>query len=195
MGKIWLKSLIHGNPKNRSYLSSPMKTNKILVGLFSVLIPFISIPAKAQNNRPDFCKIHAGNVSQYTSQYNMFSQSANTPFRPFISNSATYNVNKQLIAKPLYYVAISDGSVGVAFQLAGRLGNQTIGKKDVVVQHIKHYPVSGYTQVVGYCVNGVFLPNQKTETYRTMDLPLNTQGALQEAALGIQQEQVGRMFK
>jgi hypothetical protein len=129
-------------------------------------VAFITIQSTAYaQSKPEFCQIHTGNLSKYVSQYNMFDHSAPTPYRPFIQNSRPYNVNKELIAKPLYYVGISDGTVGAAFQLKGKYGNRIISNKDVVVQHIKYYPVSYVFQIVGFCINGTFIASQDNKSY------------------------------
>jgi hypothetical protein len=169
---------------------------KAVKSIFLGAVTFLTIQSTAYaQSKPGFCQIHAGNLSKYVSQYNMFNHSAPTPYRPFIQNSRPYNVNKELIAKPLYYVGISDGTVGAAFQLKGKYGNRIIGNKDVVVQHIKYYPTGSYVQIVGFCINGTFAPVNKVETYTTLDLPLDTQSALQEASLGVVAERTGSMFK
>lgn len=170
---------------------------KIIKSVFmcTVMVISITISSKAQaQNRPDFCQIHIGNLSQYASQYDMINHSAPTPYRPFITNTRAYNINKELIAIPLYYFDLSNGNVGTAFQLKGKLGNLLIGNKDVVVQYIKYQPLSVTAEVIGVCVNGEFgtLQNQ---VYNLFDLPFNTQRALREANFGITQEQIGNAFR
>jgi hypothetical protein len=160
------------------------------------VVTFLTIQSTAYaQSKPGFCQIHAGNLSKYVSQYNMFDHSAPTPYRPFIQNSRPYNVNKELIAKPLYYVGMSDGTIGAAFQLHGKYGNRIISKKDVVVQHIRYYPSSFVFQIAGFCVNGNFIANQDDKVYSDRQLPKDTYHALREASLGVTSEQTGSMFK
>jgi len=111
-----------------------------LIGLFAAIT--IQFAAQAQSN-PQFCQIHSGNVGQYTSQYDIFNHTAQTPYRPFVQNSRVYKVTNDLIAMPLFYAripsnnaSIPDNSVGAAFELKGKYGNHVISNKEVAVQHI-----------------------------------------------------------
>jgi hypothetical protein len=163
-----------------------------LICLFASIT--IQIPAKAQSS-PEFCQIHAGNVSRYVSEYNLFEHYARTPYRSFLTNASVYKVDKQLIAKPLYYMTAPDGNVVAAFQFKGKYGDHVIGDKEVVVQLIKYYSLSSAFEIAGFCINGVFAPAPKVVTYSTADLPFNTLSALQEASISVSGEQVYRMFK
>ncbi|MBD2300052.1 hypothetical protein [Nostoc sp. FACHB-190] len=177
-------------PIENSTTMEPITTNTA-----SDLIPIQSV-AQAQS-RPQFCQIYDGNLNQYVSGYNIdnLNQPTPTPYRPFIHNYQAYKITEQLIAKPLFYTALTDGNIVSAFQLKGIYGNLLITDKDVVVQHIKHSPINSYAEVLGLCINGSFVPPQKQEFYNIVDLPQNTQSALQEAHFGITTEQTGRMFK
>ena len=165
-----------------------MKLIKLLL-ICTVISAIIQSPAQAQS-RPQFCQIHAGNISNYVSQSNLFnSSSPPTPYCPFLQNYQTYKVSEELIATPLFYTALPDGNIDAAFQLKGKYGNLVISDRDVVVQHIKYYRIGSYAQTLEFCLNGAFVLNQNSETYRIMELPLNAQLALGEASLGVIQEQ------
>ncbi len=144
--------------------------------------------------QPHFCKIHAGNLNQYVSEYNMFNGSAPTPYRPFRINYRAYNVTEELIAKPLFYFALSDGNINAAFQLKGELGNNVIKDSDIIVQYIKYYSSKASFEIVGFCVNGTFASVPKPEVYYCIKLPLKTQLALQEAGSNVCAEQIVRLF-
>lgn len=146
-------------------------------------------------SKTDFCQIYNGNLNQYVSQYNIFNSTAPTQFRPFLQNYQAYKISKELIAQPLYYMGFSDGSIGTAFQLKGKLGNTVIGNKDIVVQHIHYYPMSSSFRVAGYCINGAFYPKDEEKARRINELPKYTFFALTEARLGLAEEQVGNLFK
>lgn len=150
--------------------------------------------AQTQYN-PEFCQIHAGNVGQYVSQYNFVDNYTPTPYRLFVGHSRIYNVNQELIAKPLYYMDAPGDNVVAAFQLQGKYGDHVIDGREIAVQIIKYYPMTSSFQIVGFCVNGIFAPAQKVETYDTRNLPLSTLSALQEANYGLVMERTGRLFK
>jgi hypothetical protein len=90
---------------------------------------------------------------------------------------------------------MSNGNIAAAFQLKGKYGNDLIPDKDVVTQHIIISSTSSYSEILGFCVNGTFAASPKTITLDIYKLPLQTQSALQEAKLGISQEQVSNMFR
>lgn len=172
-----------------------MKAIKSFLICAVAVTPLVIQPTAQAQSKPEFCQIHSGNVSQYVSEYNPFNHSTPTIYRPFIQNRQPYQITQELAAKPLFYVAISDGSIGAAFELKGRYGNLLIGNNDVVVQHLKFYPVNSYIEIAGLCVNGTFIASPKKQALPTINLPLQTQSALQEARFGISQEQIGNMFK
>ncbi|WP_414589335.1 hypothetical protein [Scytonema sp. PCC 10023] len=172
-----------------------MKAIKSFLFCAITLLPLLIQPTAKAESRPEFCQIDDGNVTQYVSRYNMFDNSAPTPLRPFLVNSRPYNVTKELAAKPLFYTALEDGSIVSAFQLRGVIGNVSIGKKDVVTQYIKHYEIGSYAEIIGHCINGVFVVPPKQEIYQTWKLPSDTQSTLQEATMGVLGERMGNLFR
>ncbi|MDM9379878.1 hypothetical protein QUB80_04090 [Chlorogloeopsis sp. ULAP01] len=115
-----------------------MKRIKLFLfcAISAISFAFSAVPAQAQS-QPLFCQIHEGNLSSYVSEYNIFDKSSRTPLRPFIQNSKTYKIDKNLTAKPLFFTTASDGSIVSAFQLKGVIGNLSIGTRDVVTQYIQ----------------------------------------------------------
>jgi hypothetical protein len=171
-----------------------MKAIKSLLLCVISAVSFTAITPQAQaQSRSEFCQINSGNVNRFVSEYNIFNKSSNTPLRPFIQNDRPYHIGKELAAKPLFYTAISNGNVVSVFELKGRLGKLYIGKKDVVTQHIVQ--IGSYAEILGHCINGVFIKPQKQEVYDIYKLPWATQLALQEARNGILTEQIGNMFR
>lgn len=166
----------------------------LICGISTIYFTASTSQAQAQT-RPAFCQIHSGNVNRFVSQYNVFDKSSNTPLRPFITNNRVYKINNNLSAKPLFYTAISNGNVVSAFELKGRLGKLSIGNRDVVTQHIVQNQTGSYVEILGHCVNGVFIEPQQQEVYNIYKLPLETQSALQEARYGISGENVSNMFR
>jgi hypothetical protein len=172
-----------------------MKTIKSIL-IFTLTVVCLAIQSTAQaQSKPEFCKIHDGNLSRYVSQYDIFNLSTPTPYRPLIQNNRSYQIANSLAAKPLFYTGNSNGNIVTAFQLKGVMGKLSIGDKDIVTQLIRHNTMGNYAQVVGYCINGVFITEQKPEAFYLSQLPLKTQLALEEAKLGSLQEQVGNAFK
>lgn len=172
-----------------------MKAIKSFLFCAITLLPLAIQPTAKAESRPEFCQIHDGNVTQYVSRYNMFDNSAPTPLRPFLVNSRPYNLTKELVAKPLFYAALEDGSIASAFQLRGVMGNVSIGEKDVVIQYTKHYQIGNHVELIGHCINGVFVTPQKQEVYEIWKLPSNTQSVLQEATMGVLGEGMGNLFR
>jgi hypothetical protein len=167
-----------------------MKTIKSFLAGLSIAVIFNS-PALAQNN-PAFCQIHDGNVGRYVSQYDIFSKSSATPYRPFISNSQPYQLDKQLRAQPLYYLAFNNSSIIVAFQLSGKIRNSNIGR-DKLIQVFRASLYGDYAQIVGYCVNGKWVSD--SQDISIYEMPVRTQDAIQEAKLGIIGEQTNDLFR
>ena len=162
--------------------------------IYTVLATSLFIHPKAlAQSTPQLCQIHNGNVGNYVSQYNVFNNSTPTPYRPFIFNNQTYKVTQNLIATPLFYTSLSNNNFIAAFQLKGNYGNFVIDKQ-VVTQLIKQNLSQQSVQVLGICVNGVFVPTPQ-QVFNFIDLPLKTKQALYEAQFGIIQEQTGNMFK
>lgn len=150
--------------------------------------------AQAQTNS-SLCQIHIGNLSNYVSEYNMFTQSARTHLRPFIIHHYAYKIEENLSAIPLFYTPLSDGSVLSVFQLTGSFGNLSIGSNDIVTQHIKQPSIGGYAEILGHCVNGTFIQMPKQHVTVTHKLPVNTQSALFEALSGVSNESIMRQFR
>jgi hypothetical protein len=166
-----------------------------VITLSSFITSLILQSTVLAQSKTDFCQIYNGNLNQYVSQYDIFNHTAATQFRPFLQNYQAYKISNELIAQPLYYIGLSDGSIGTAFQLKGKLGNTVISNKDIVVQHINYYPMSSSFRIAGYCVNGAFYPATKEKIRSINELPEYTFLALAEARLGLTQEQVGNLFK
>lgn len=154
----------------------------------------IQLPVKAQS-KPEFCQIHAGNINRYVSQTNIFSSSAPTPYRPFIQQNKSYEIGKNLYAQPLFYSAIPNGNIITVFQLEGYLGNVPIRNEDIVTQVMAYTQFGTDVQVIGICVNGIFIPNKKPEALYLYKLPSQTQRAIQEAKMGIMQEQMVNIYR
>ena len=178
----------------RNVLNKMKAIKSILITIVTSLTIQSVVVAQTQSN-PEFCQIHAGNVGQYVSQYNLFDNYTPTPYRLFIRHSRVYNVNQELIAKPLYYMDAPGDTVVAAFQLKGKYGTQVIDNREIAVQIIRYYPITSTFQIVGFCVNGIFAPTQKVEAYDTRYLPLNTYSALQEANYSLVMERTGKLFK
>ena len=172
-----------------------MKAIKSFLICAVAVTPLVIQPTAQAQSKPEFCQIHNGNVNRYTSKYNLFDNSSNTPIRPFVQNNRIYNINQDLSAKPLFYTAISNGNVVSAFELKGKLGKLFIGSRDVVTQYIVQNQIGTYAEILGHCINGVFIQSPQQEAYDIYKLPLETQSALQEAKFGISQERIGNMFK
>jgi hypothetical protein len=99
------------------------------LGLILGLLVPSSVQAQQAQARPEFCQINSSNLGQYVSQYNMFTKSAPTGFRPFLINKYPHKINQELVATPLLYFPVSDGSVAIAFELKGKYGNNLISRK------------------------------------------------------------------
>ena len=161
----------------------------------AITITSLAIQSTAQaQSKPQICQIHSGNISQYVSEYNILNNSTPTVYRPF-RNSQPYQINQQLAAQPLFYVGLPDGSIDAAFELKGRYGNLLIGNNDVVVQHLRTSPASSFVEIAGLCVNGTFVASQKNQAFDTINLPLQTYTALQEAIAGVTAEQISNLLK
>jgi hypothetical protein len=61
--------------------------------------------------------------------------------------------------------------------------------------HLRTSPASPYVEIAGLCVNGTFVASQKNQAFPTINLPLQTYTALQEAIAGVTGEQVGNLLK
>ncbi|BAY80501.1 hypothetical protein NIES25_69890 (plasmid) [Nostoc linckia NIES-25] len=166
----------------------------VLIAIVTSLTVQSLAVAQTQSN-PEFCQIHAGNVGQYASQYYIGSNYTPTPYRLFIGHSRAYKLDGELIAQPLYYMDAPSDTVAAAFQLKGKYGDRVIGDREITVQIIRYYPMSSTFEIVGFCVNGTFAPNQKLEAYDTRILPFNTLSALQEANIGLTMERTDKLFK
>jgi len=66
----------------------------------------------------------------------------------------------------LFYTTVADGTVVAVLQLMDVIGNFSRGDTDVVTQHIKQDAIGIYAEVVGYCVNSVFMPPAEQDDNR-----------------------------
>jgi len=181
------------------------------IALLALVICFVKPQAASSQqpqNRPEFCQIYNGNVSRYVSQYDMINHGAATPYRPFISNTRPYKIKNDLAAQPLFYgegslipnsVTASTDPVIAVFELKGKYGNLSIDNTKIVTQVLEYWSTSSSFELLGFCINGTYVPNRDRNLYSIYDkrviIPQQTINALNEASTGIQADRIGGMIK
>jgi hypothetical protein len=169
--------------------------NYLLICGISALFFTANTPQAQAQSRPELCKIHSGNVHNFTSSYNLFNQSTATPLRPFIQNNVAYKVDNNLIAKPIFYTLIDGGNTVSAFEIKGKFGDIYVGKRDIAIQYIVQNQTGSYAELIGMCLNGTFATPKKRFVLNMYELVPDTQSALQEARSGASAERIGNMFR